>query len=131
MPWVRTRRLRQLANEAEALGRKRLSSDKGWPRKRAARQHDMLDEIELELRKFRDRKSARSLHTLTKNWLRKVETASGVWAGYSIARDALRQRHEADEGARAVVSVPGVPRGVVVAVGVRMRIIKDATAFGC
>ena len=95
MAWVRTRRLRQLANEAEALGRKRLSVDKRrevqpWPRKRAIRQHEMLDEIERELRQFKDHKSARSLHALTKDWIRRVENASSVWAAYAIARDALK-----------------------------------------
>ena len=105
MAWVHTRRLRQLASEAEALGRKRLPEDKRWrekekgkgtarphpwPRSRAIRQHDMLEEIDLELRNFLDHKSARSLRALTRKWLRKVETANSVWAAYAIARDALK-----------------------------------------
>ena len=83
--WPKTHRLRELAQQSEALARKRLSSDKDWPRKRAAHQHDLLTTIKNEARLYPDS----YVLELAARYDFQVSRASSVWSAHAIGRRAL------------------------------------------
>lgn len=89
--WPRTHYLRSLAQQADSLANKRLSG-KGWPRKRAAKQHLLLTIIkntlhESQTEEIRDH----YINEWAEKHEQKVAMASSIWSAYAIGRRSLAE----------------------------------------